>query len=613
MITTLTHRGPDDEGQWSDAQAGIAIGQRRLAIIDLTPAGRQPMVSSCGRYVIVYNGEIYNYRELAEELRAQGRRIQGGSDTSVLLEACAAWGIESALQRLIGMFAFALYDRRERSLTLARDRLGIKPMYWARAGETFVFGSELKALEASEQLKTDIDPVSLAAFLRFAYVPSPASIYKGVYKLSPGHVLTIPADGEPSLDRYWDLRRIACEGQRSPKTESLEILESLLKDAVKRRLVADVPLGAFLSGGVDSSTVVALMQAQSTRPVRTFSIGFHESAYDESGYAKAVAEHLGTDHTELLVTPSEALGCVEELPRWFDEPFADSSQIPTLLLSRLTRRHVTVALSGDGGDEVFAGYNRYRWLPRLWGHAAVWPRWARVGGGGLLRILSPGAWDALGMMLPPRRRPRQLGEKIWKAAAVLSGNSLDDAYRSVVSQWADAEEMVPGMQGNNGRGGDDSLSQDLPDPVARMQMLDMATYLPDDILTKVDRASMAASLEARVPLLDHRVVEFAWTLPRAMLLEDGQSKAPLRHILDRYVPRHLIDRPKTGFSVPIDRWLRGPLRHWAEDLLSEKALAEHGLIDPSPVRRAWAAHLSGRRNHQHALWCVLMFQAWNRR
>jgi asparagine synthase (glutamine-hydrolysing) len=612
MIATMVHRGPDDEGTWSEPAAGIALGQRRLAVIDLSPAGRQPMVSTCGRYVLVYNGEIYNYRELAAELGAAGRRVQGGSDTAVLLEACAAWGVTRAIERAVGMFAFALFDRQERSLTLARDRLGIKPLYWTQTGDTFLFGSELKALRAYRGLGAAIDPAALAAYLRFAYVPAPASIYRNIQKLRPGHILTIPAEGDASVDCYWDLKSFARNGQANPSEESLDDLHELIRDAVRCRLVADVPLGAFLSGGVDSSTVVALMQSEATRPVKTFSIGFHEEEYDESAQAKAVAEHLGTEHVELFVTSREALDSIEELPRWFDEPFADSSQIPTLLLSRLTREHVTVAISGDGGDEVFGGYNRYVWLPRLWKATGRWPQPVRSAASWALQALSPDAWDSLGRAVPRGRRPRQLGDKIWKAASALTARDIDASYYRIVSHWPNATELVPGSQQTNEGMESPSLSRDLSDPVARMQLLDMITYLPDDILTKVDRASMASSLEARVPLLDHRLVEFAWRLPRASLFANGQTKAPLRRILDRYVPRALIERPKSGFAVPINSWLRGPLRDWAEDLLSEKALADDGLLDPRPIRTAWAEHLSRRRNHQHALWCVLMFQAWRR-
>lgn len=612
MTATVGHRGPDDQGRWSDPAAGVALGQTRLAVIDLSPAGRQPMVSSCGRYVIVYNGEIYNFRELSAELGAAGRRIQGDSDTAVLLEACAAWGVRAAVTRAIGMFAFALFDRRERRLWLVRDRLGIKPLYWTRSGHTFLFGSELKVLRAHGELETCVDPVALAAFLRYAYVPTPASIFRNIRKLRPGHILTISITGDPHEEPYWDLASIATDGQANASEHSPDDLHELMRDAVRRQLVADVPLGAFLSGGVDSSTVVALMQSEATRPVRTFSIGFHEGAYDESAHAKAVAEHLGTEHLELFVTAREALDCVAELPRWFDEPFADSSQIPTLLLSRLTREHVTVALSGDGGDELFGGYNRYLWLPHLWETMARWPRLLRGAASCALRALSPEAWDSLGKAVPADRRPRQLGDKLWKAASILTMRDIDAAYDRVVSQWPDPAELVPEIANSDEDTGNPSPARHLSDPVARMQLLDMVTYLPDDILTKVDRASMASSLEVRVPLLDHRLVEYVWRLPRAALFEGGRTKAPLRHILDRYVPRTMVDRPKSGFGVPIDSWLRGPLRDWAEDLLSEKALADDGLLDPRPIRTAWVEHLSRRRNHQHALWCVLMFQAWRR-
>lgn len=612
MTATMVHRGPDDEGTWSEPAAGIAFGQRRLAVIDVSPAGRQPMISTCRRYVLVYNGEIYNYRELAAELGAAGRRVQGGSDTAVLLEACAAWGVTRAIKRAVGMFAFALFDRQERNLTLARDRLGIKPLYWTQVGDTFLFGSELKALRAYPGLDTHIDPAALAAFLRFAYVPTPASIFRNVQKLRPGHILTIPIEGDPRAESYWNLESIARNGQANPSEYSLDDLQELMQDAVRCRLVADVPLGAFLSGGVDSSTVVALMQSEASLPVKTFSIGFHEGAYDESAHAKAVAKHLGTEHQELFVTSREALDSVTELPYWFDEPFADSSQIPTLLLSRLTREHVTVALSGDGGDEVFGGYNRYVWLPRLWNAMARWPQSLRNAASGALRTLSPEAWDSLSKVVPASRRPRQLGDKLWKAASALTARDIDASYRRIVSQWPNPTELVPGNRETSEGMEGSSLSCNLSDPVARMQLFDMVTYLPDDILTKVDRTSMASSLEARVPLLDHRLVEFAWRLPRATLFENGQTKAPLRRILDRYVPRPLIERPKSGFGVPIDGWLRGPLRDWAESLLSEKALADDGLLDPRPIRTAWAEHLSRRRNHQHALWCVLMFQAWRR-
>ena len=608
MTDALRHRGPDGDGLWQEG--GVALGHRRLAIIDLTPAGAQPMQSVDGRYVITYNGEVFNFRAVAQELIAAGRPPRGGSDTSVLLEACALWGVEKAIGKFIGMFAFALYDRETRSLTLARDRLGIKPLYWARAGRTILFGSELKALRTWPGFDTSLDAGALTAYFRYAYVPQPASIYQSAHKLPPGHVLTIAADGGQTLRCYWDLRAIARDGQRNVDLASGDAeLESLLRDAVAQRLVADVPLGAFLSGGIDSSLVAALMQVQSRRPVKTFSIGFREGAYDESAAARAVARHLGTEHTELTATDADARALVDELPHWYDEPFADSSQIPTLLLSRLTRQHVTVALSGDGGDEVFGGYNRYTWLPRLWQSGGRLPGGVRRFVGGALGAVSPAIWDQLAGMVPAHRRPRQFGDKLHKAGQVFASRDLDAAYGAMLSQWPEPAVLTHGGEMLTVID-DRSINADLPDPVARMQALDMLTYLPDDILTKVDRASMAASLEARVPLLDHRVVEHAWRLPRAHLFEQGVSKAPLRRILYKHVPRALVDRPKMGFAVPIDAWLRGPLRDWAEALLDPVALGRDGLLDPAPVRAAWAEHLSGRFNRQHALWTVLMFQAW---
>ncbi|WP_207477566.1 asparagine synthase (glutamine-hydrolyzing) [Arenibaculum pallidiluteum] len=614
MAGALSHRGPDSAGAWADPRVGVALGHRRLAIVDLSPAGHQPMTSADGRWTTVYNGEIYNFRELARALEAAGRPPRGGSDTAVLLEGFSLWGVRETLERANGMFAVALWDRQERCLYLARDRLGIKPLYWARQGESFLFGSELKALRAGSPGAFGIDPAAVAAYLRFAYVPAPSSIYHGVHKLPPGHILTIPATGEPRLDCFWDLAEVAAAGQgdplRAPPEEIADRLEALLRDAVGLQLVSDVPLGAFLSGGIDSSTVVALMQAQADRPVRTFSIGFGEAGFDESAHARAVARHLGTDHTELIATPGDALALVPELPRHYDEPFADISQIPTLLLSALTRQHVTVALSGDGGDELFAGYYRHAAVPAMWRRLAPIPRPLRCLASRALGALSPDVWQAIGRAIPGRIRPAQLADRAHKALDALGADGPDAIYRQVVSQWrapldlvrAEAEAPSPVMaQGAAGF---------LADPVARMRYLDLLTYLPDDVLTKVDRASMSVGLEARVPLLDHRVVEFAWRLPREALLGPNGGKLPLRRVLYRHVPQALVERPKMGFSVPLAAWLRGPLRDWAESLLSERRLAEGGLIDPVPVRAAWAQHLSGRRNLHQPLWTVLMLQAW---
>lgn len=618
MAATLARRGPDGEGVWVDAAAGVGLGHRRLAIIDLSPGGRQPRVSADGRLVITYNGEIYNYRELRAELETAGHRFESQSDTEVLVEACAAWGVEHAVERLVGIFAFALWDRASRTLTLARDHLGVKPLYWTWTGGRLLFGSELKALRAHPGWLPELDRDAVAAYLRFNYVPAPRTIHKGVFKLEPGCRLTLRAGAEPVVTRYWDLRTVARAGladrlEDLSDAEAVDRLETLLRDAVGRQMVADVPLGAFLSGGIDSSVVAALMQTQSPRPVRSFTIGFHDPGYDEARQAKAVAAHLGTDHTELYVEPSHALDVIPRLPEWFDEPFADVSQIPTFLVAEMTRRHVTVALSGDGGDELFAGYNRYLWGDAVWRRLGRLPGGLRAGLAGALTALPPARWDAVFRMVPARLRPRQAGEKLHKLARVLGHDRPDALYRGLVSQWDEPAALVPGAVEPRGILWDAAVAAEVPDFMERMQLFDSLTYLPDDILTKVDRASMANGLEARVPLLDHRLVAFAWRLPRRFKLRDGTGKWLLRQVLYRHVPPALVDRPKMGFAVPLDAWLRGPLRDWAEALLDERRLREEGLLEPGPIRRLWAEHLSGTRNGQYPLWGVLMLQAWRER
>jgi asparagine synthase (glutamine-hydrolysing) len=619
MTRTLAHRGPDANGVWTDDGAGIALGHARLSIIDLSPAGAQPMTSACGRYVIAYNGEVYNAAEIRDDLAAQGEapNYRGHSDTEIILAAMSRWGVRAAVERLIGMFAFAVWDREERTLVLARDRLGIKPLYWGEDGGLFLFASELKSFHAHPGFRPEIDPSALAAFMRYNYVPAPASIYKGVAKLEPGCLLIKQAGVPARIERYWDLRRIARDGQAAPRalsdSEAIDEADALIGDAVKRRMVSDVPLGAFLSGGIDSSTVAALMQAQSRTPVKTFSIGFDVDGFDEAPHAAAVAKHLGTDHTELYVDPGQALDVIPRLPDFYDEPFADSSQIPTYLVSALTRGHVTVALSGDGGDEVFAGYTRYAWGDLLRRRTGWIPRPLRAGAGGLLHMLSEETWDRMLSVLPARCLPSHPGQKVHKLADVLAQPDDMALYRRLITAWRDPAGLVPGATETPTVAWDDTARRDVPAFMECMQMLDTLTYLPDDILTKVDRASMAVSLEARVPLLDHRIVEFAWSLPRHLRVRGGQGKWILRRVLDRYVPRQLTERPKMGFGIPVDLWIKGPLRDWAEDLLSPAALNEDGLLNPAPIRHAWDEHLTGVRNRTTELWSVLMFQAWRRR
>lgn len=616
MADSLRHRGPDDHGIWIDAEAGIALGHRRLSIIDLSPAGHQPMVSADGRFVIIYNGEVYSHEELRPELAARGVRFRGHSDTEVMLESFAAFGAERTLPRLIGMFAIALWDRRERTLTLIRDRLGIKPLYWAQRDGLFLFGSELKALCAYPGFAPQIDRTAVAAFLRHNYVPGPRTIYQDVHKLEPGCMLTLPTGGTPKITRFWDARQIALGGLARPHSGSDEDftdrLETLLQDAVGRRMIADVPLGAFLSGGVDSSTVVALMQRANTGAVKTFTIGFDIAGFDEAPHARAIAQHLGTEHTEMTVTAREALDTIPKLADWYDEPFADSSQIPTFLVSMMTRRHVTVALSGDGGDELFAGYNRYMWGQKIWRAVSLLPRPMRRAAAAALTAVTPERWTQWGTALPKTLQPPQFGDKLHKIAALLDVDDADGLYRQLITHW-DPATIMPGIPDARGVLWDATVRKDFPDLLERMQFLDLVTYLPDDILTKVDRASMAVALEARVPLIDHRVVEFAWRLPRRMKIRDGQSKWLLRQVLYRHVPRALIERPKMGFGVPLGDWLRGPLRDWAEHLLDERRLREAGLVDAAIVRRYWSEHLRGQRNWQYLLWDVLMLEAWRER
>lgn len=620
MARTLVHRGPDGEGTWASPGGHVALGFRRLAILDLGPGGHQPMVSEDQRLALVFNGEIYNYLSLRAELEARGCSFRGTSDTEVLLHAFREWGVEATVPKLLGMFAIALWDDRDRLLYLVRDRLGKKPLYYGWQQGAFLFGSELKALRAHPAFHAEIDRTALARYLRFSCVPGPASIYEGILKLQPASWLCIRADMpgiHPPPHRYWDAAEVARKGQQDPlrlsDQEATRELEVLLSDAVRRRLVADVPVGAFLSGGIDSSTVVALMQASGTHP-RTFTVGFSAGEYDESHYAAAVARHLGCEHTELQVTPTEARAVIPGLPALYDEPFADSSQIPTFLVSQLARRQVVVALSGDGGDEVFGGYHRYVSGTSLWSALERIPRPLRASLSRLLASLPPRAWDGLGRAVdrafPSLAQGLLTGNRVQKLASVLDAVDIDALYLRLVSTWADPQ--APLISGNippQARSGmlDPSF---LSSPAHRMMLADLVGYLPDDILVKLDRASMGAGLEARAPLLDHRVVEFAWRLPHEMKIRGKVGKWLLRQVLQRYVPRAMVERPKQGFGVPIDEWLRGPLREWAEDLLSERVLKRGGFFSPSVVRDALREHLSGTKNRQHELWAVLMFQAW---
>lgn len=620
MTARLAHRGPDGEGVWSDPAAGIALGHRRLAIIDVSDAGRQPMASADGRFLVTYNGEIYNYAALRDRLAARGHVFAGHSDTEVMLAGIVEWGLEALLQEAVGMFAIALWDRRDGCLTLARDRLGIKPLYYGWSGDTLLFASQPGAFALTRGWRGRIDPAALAAYFHYNYIPVPLCIWQGFAKLPPGTCLQLrsPGDRAARPQPFWDLGAVVAEAragrdERLDDAEGVARIEARLREAVRLRMVSDVPLGALLSGGIDSSAVVALMQAQSPRPVKTFTIGFAVPGYNEAEQAKAVAAHLGTDHTELYLGPEDALALVSEMPESFDEPFADASQIPTVLVSRLARSAVTVALSGDGGDEVFAGYTRYALVQRLAGSLGLLPAPARRLLGGGIQLLPPEGWTRAAQLLPERHRPRLFGDRLHKLARILGFADGDDLYERLLAVWPEPplrpEALAAAALPDHAR----RVAAALPDLTERMMMRDMLHYLPDDILAKVDRASMSVGLEARVPLLDHRVVAAAWALPARFRIRGGTAKWVLREVLARHVPRALTDRPKMGFAVPIEHWLRGPLRAWAEDLLSPAALDAGGLIDGPLVRQRFAEHLSGRRNWQYQLWGVLMFEAWRRR
>jgi asparagine synthase (glutamine-hydrolysing) len=623
MLPALTHRGPDDAGVWVDETLGLALGHRRLSIVDLSPAGHQPMYSASGRYVMAFNGEIYNHESIRADLEAAGARPawRGHSDTETLLAAIEHWGVEATLRLAVGMFAIALWDRERRRLTLARDRAGEKPLYYGLQGETLLFASELKPLRRHPAFRGEVDRGALALYLRHNYVPDPLSIYVGISKLDPGTWVEFAERGrETARAAYWNAVEVVDRGRARPFAgsdgEAVAALEQVLGQAVGAQMVADVPLGAFLSGGIDSTTIVALMQERASRPVRTFTIGFTDPAFDESPSARAVAAHLGTDHTELKVTPEDAMGVIPRLPEIYDEPFADSSQIPTFLVSQLARRHVTVSLSGDAGDELFGGYNRYFWAQRVWSNLQRVPRPLRRLGSNLITARSAEAWDGsfglLNRVLPARLRTTRSGNKLHRLAGLLGAESPAAIYRSLVSHWENPRELLQSGSEPPSRLEALMAADDPGTFPERMMLWDLLTYLPGDILAKVDRAAMAVSLETRVPMLDHRVIEFAWTLPQHLRIRDGQGKWLLRQVLYKRVPREIMDRPKMGFGVPINAWLRGPLRDWAADLLDERRMREDGFLDPAPVHAKWREHLAGERDWAYWLWDVLMFQAWRR-
>jgi asparagine synthase (glutamine-hydrolysing) len=637
MGDAIRHRGPDDSGVWCDADSGIGLSHRRLSILDLSPAGHQPMASASGRYVIAFNGEIYNHLEIRRELdlslqlmshssiekEQEKPRVKwrGHSDTETLLAGFDAWGIEATIKKSIGMFAIALWDRQDRTLTLVRDRLGEKPLYYGWQDNTFIFGSELKALKAHPHFRAEIDRNALALLMRQSYIPAPYSIYQGIKKLLPGSLLTISLQKRNAdIERYWDVRQVVADGLSNPlmgtAKDAVEALDNLLSHAVGQQMIADVPLGAFLSGGIDSTTIVALMQAQSSRPVRTFTIGFHETGYNEAEHAKAVAKHLGTDHTELYVTSQQAMEVIPRLANLYCEPFSDSSQIPTFLVSQLARQNVTVSLSGDGGDELFGGYNRYLKASNLNKKLSRFPVGLRNVLPGLITRISPKVWNRVfSPILPLLKRgfdSADIGNKLHLGADMLKARSHSEVelYHFLVQHWTRSSELVLGTTNMSSVISDPSLQPQADHFFHQMMALDTLTYLPDDILTKVDRAAMGVSLETRVPLLDHRVVEFSWRLPLNHKVRAGEGKWPLRQVLYKYVPQELMERPKMGFGIPIESWLRGPLRDWAEALLSESRLRQEGYFNPSPIRQKWDEHLSGKYDWKYHLWNILIFQAW---
>jgi asparagine synthase (glutamine-hydrolysing) len=627
MTATLAHRGPDASNVWTDAAAGISLGHRRLSVLDLTAAGAQPMQSDCGRFSVTFNGEIYNHLEIRSELEAVGAapNWKGHSDTETLLYAVRCWGIKGSLQRFNGMFAFAIWDARDGTLTLCRDRFGEKPLFYGWIGSDLVFASELKAFVAHPRWSGTIDRGALTAFMRYSYVPAPWTIWEGIRKLASGSRVTFSPATEanrlPQPEAYWSMRQNVMTAQSdrlSEPSEATDELNRLLSQAVKRQLLSDVPVGAFLSGGIDSSTIVALMQAQSARPIKTFSIGFAEAAFNEAVHARGIAHHLTTDHTELIVAPSAALDVIPKLAQIYDEPFGDSSQIPSHLVAMLARRRVTVALSGDAGDELFGGYNRHVWGARLHAHLGPLPASVKRTIAAAIGAIAPEPANTVGhfagKVLPNRYRILRAGDQIAKIGRLVGARTSEDMYRLLSSIDDNPASVILGGSEPESWFAAQMAEVDQPiDPLNWMTLSDALSYLTDDILQKVDRAAMSVSLETRVPFLDRDVVEFSCHVPPDMKVRNGQGKWLVRQVLDRYVPKHLIDRPKTGFSIPLDEWLRGPLKTWASDLLAPRRLNRQGWFDSKRVSFVWAEHQQGRRNHGFWLWNVLMAQAWSDR
>ena len=631
MSATLNHRGPDDAGTWINEENGVAFGHQRLSIIDLSSAGHQPMVSPCGRFTTVFNGEIYNHLQLRDKLNTSANKQswKGHSDTETLVTAFSQWGIEKTLQQLVGMFAIAVWDFKEKRLFLIRDRFGEKPLYYGWSNGVFLFGSELKALQKYKRFSNQIDRGALSLYMKYMYVPTPYSIFRDIYKLEPGCILQIDKGTKPptlplfapfrdqgiNIAQWYSISNMAQAGQKNlitDQNDAVDLIEKTLLESVRSQLISDVPLGAFLSGGIDSSVITALMQKVCKDPVKTFTIGFEESSFNEAVYAKEVSRHLGTEHHELYVTSSDAFKVIPHLPTLYDEPFADSSQIPTYLVSKLARESVTVSLSGDAGDELFGGYNRYLWGSRVWNKVRWMPLIVRQTLGVAINKISVNTWDSIGNSLPNSSRVSLMGDKAHRMAHRLKNvKSLDDVYHSIVTEGYkedglvvnDKAALITKLDNND-------IVSGIVDSEHRMMLLDSLTYLPDDILTKVDRAAMGVSLETRIPFLDYRVAELAWRLPLDTKINNGETKWPIRQVLYKYVPKVLIERTKAGFAIPVGQWIRGPLREWAADLLNEERIRREGYFNPELVQQLWQQHLSGKYDWTPRLWAILMFQAW---